>query len=793
MLFSYNWLKEYLEGVLPAEDLSERLTMSGTEIESVQRVGAAFTNVVTAEILTCEKHPNADKLSLCQVKTGSEELSIVCGAKNMKPGDKVALAMIGAELPGGFKIKKSKIRGVESHGMMCSEVELGLKDTSEGIMILPPETPLGVDYGTILGSDYMMTAGITPNRADLLSIRGIAREASAVTGAKFIDKSFPVVEDGRPIGETASVAIDEGAPCARYSARVVEGVKIGPSPDDIKTRLEAHGIRSINNVVDVTNLVLLELGQPLHAFDLDKLNGKKIIVRLAGEGERIETIDAKERTLGASMLVIADAAAPVAVAGVMGGKGSEVSDATVNILLESAWFEPSAVRRASKMLGLSTDSSYRFERGVDIEGTVRALDMAAGLIAKLAGGKVANGVIDIYQKKAAPAPIDFRLKRAQDILSVDIGEKEVLDIFGRLGISTKVKGPGVIEAIPPASRMDLTMEIDLIEEAARIFGYNNIPAKLPVAELAPGGPGELALLRKKIKNVLVGSGLTEVMNYSFISKDAFSLGAPQKEGVAIMNPLTEEQVIMRGSLLPSLLDNLKFNLSRKSEDVRIFEIAPVFMAGGKLPQETQMAAGLTYGSRYESGWSFPKETVDFFDMKGVLERLFESIGIENAAFEKGAHHLMHPGKTAVVKLAGRAAGAFGELHPELWGRYDIRKPAYIFELELGALLKAAGGPKRYSHLTKFPESERDVAFILGEDTPFRDISDSIKRIDAKHIEKVELFDVYYGGNIPPGKRSLAVRVTYRSREGTLTYQEVEDMHGKVVKELKDRFKAEIRE
>ena len=793
MLFSYDWIKEYLEGLPPAEELSERLTISGTEIESVKKTGAAFTNVVTAQVITCEKHPNADKLSVCQVKTGKEDLSIVCGAKNMKPGDKVVLAVAGAELPGGLKIKKSKIRGVESQGMMCSEVELGLKDTSEGIMILPQDTPLGVDYSTILGSDYMMEAGITPNRADLLSIRGIAREASAVTGARFTDKAFPVAENGRPIGETANVTIEGDAPCGRYSARVMENVSIAPSPDEIRNRLEAHGIRSINNVVDVTNLVLLELGQPLHAFDLDKLNGKNIIVRLAKPGERIETIDARERTLDASMLVIADGAVPVAVAGVMGGRGSEVSDTTVNILLESAWFEPSAVRRASKRLGLSTDSSYRFERGVDIEGTIRALDMAANLIAKLSGGTVAKGAIDIYPKKAAPAPIEFRVRRAGEILGVEIGEKELLDIFGRLGIAARAKAAGVIVATPPTARMDLVTEIDLIEEAARIFGYDNIPATLPVAKLAPGDPGELALLRKKIKGVLAGAGLTEVMNYSFVSRESFALGAPQKEGVAIMNPLTEEQVIMRGSILPSLLENLKYNLARKCEDARIFEIAPVFSAGQKLPEERQMVSGLIYGARYESGWSFPKETVDFFDAKGVVERLFEAIGIEKAAFEKGGHPLMHPGKTAVVKVAGRPAGHIGELHPELWARYDLRRPAYLFELDLGVLLKAAGAVRKYTQLPRFPESERDIAFISGEETPFRDISDSIKSIDAKLIEKVELFDVYYGGNIPPGKKSLAVRVTYRSREGTLTYQEVEDIHGKVTSELKHRFKADIRE
>jgi len=416
MLFSYNWLKEYLEGAPAPDELSDRLTMSGTEIESVTRTGAAFTNVITAQIISCEKHPNADKLSYCKVRTDKEELAIVCGAKNMKAGDKVALAVNGAELPGGLKIKKSKIRGVESQGMMCSEVELGLKDTSSGLMILPPDTPLGVDYSAILGSDYMMEAGITPNRGDILSIRGLAREAAAVTGARFIDKSFTVEEGGGPVEKAATVSVAPACPCRRYSARVIEGVKTGPSPDDIRARLEAHGIRAINNVVDITNLVLLETGQPLHAFDLDKLNGHRINVRFAAEGESIETIDGKTRSLDTSMLVIADSAVPVAIAGVMGGKATEVSEGTVRVLLESAWFEPSSVRMTSRKLGLSSDSSYRFERGVDIDGVAKALDMAANLILKLAGGAATKGTIDIRAVKAVPAEIDFRLKRAEELL-----------------------------------------------------------------------------------------------------------------------------------------------------------------------------------------------------------------------------------------------------------------------------------------------------------------------------------------------------------------------------------------
>ncbi|MBW7956969.1 MAG: phenylalanine--tRNA ligase subunit beta [Deltaproteobacteria bacterium] len=793
MLFSYNWLKEYLEGAPPARELAERLTMTGTEIESVTEIGAGFTNVVTAQVLECEKHPNADKLSLCKVRTDKEELSIVCGAKNMKPGDKVALALPGAELPGGFKIKKSKIRGVESQGMMCSEVELGLKDTSEGIMILPEDAPLGVDFRTILGADFMMEAGITPNRADLLSIRGMAREAAAVTGAAFKDKEFKVDEAGRPIGECASVSIEKDAPCRRYAARVVEGVQIGPSPDDIKARLEAHGVRSINNVVDVTNLVLLETGQPLHAFDLDKLNGAVINVRPAREGETIETIDGKTRNLDASMLVIADSKGPVALAGVMGGSGSEVTGSTKRILIESAWFEPSSVRRASRKHALSTESSYRFERGVDIEGVTRALDMAASLVLKLAGGQAAKGSIDIYPGKYAPAGITFRTERASRILGVGVRTEEALNILGRLGISARETSPGVISAAPPSYRMDLTTEIDLMEEVARIFGYNNIPTTLPIAAVSPGETGEPTALRRSIRSLLSGSGFTEVMNYSFISRDLFAMaGGEAVKGVELLNPLTEEQTVMRTGLIPSLLENMARNLAWKREDLRIFEIAPAFVPGDGLPGETWKIAGLLYGNRYEPGWSYPKDTVDFFDVKGVIERMLEGLGVEGARFEAAGHPLLHPGKTAALKISGKHAGILGELHPDLWGRYGLRKPAYVFELEIEPIEKSSGKGKKYRELPRFPESARDIAFILSEDVPFGDIYEAIRKIDLKTIETVELFDVYYGRNIPSGTRSLAVRVTYRSRERTLTDQEVEDTHGKVLKMLSERFKAEIR-
>ena len=793
MLFSYNWLKEYLEGVSAPSVLAEKLTMSGTEIESMKKTGADFTGVVTAQVLTIDKHPNADKLSLCRVKTGTEELSIVCGAKNMKPGDKVALATIGAELPGGFMIKRSKIRGVESEGMMCSEVELGLKDTSDGILILSQSTPLGVDFGALIGTDYMFEAGVTPNRADLLSIKGMAREAAAVTGAVFQDKDFPVDEGVDVIDGFASVEITPGAPCRRYAARVVEGVTIGPSPEAIRQRLEAHGIRPINNVVDVTNLVLLETGQPMHAFDLSKITGKKIIVRQAASGEKIETIDGKERALDDSMLVIADSVRPVAVAGVMGGKATEVTEATTAVLLESAWFDPSSVRRTSRKLGLSSDSSFRFERGVDMDGVLKALEMAAHLINKLSGGWVARGVIDIYPVKFQPHHIDFRVKRATDVLGAQISSQEILGIFRKLRINAEPSASGVISAIAPSYRMDIKTETDLVEEVARVYGYDKIPTTLPVARLIPGQPGRLSSIRRLSKALLTASGFMEVINYSFVSKDSFFVTGPAgKKGVSLINPLTEDQSVMRDSLVPSLLDNLKYNLARKTEDVRIFEFAPVFLEAERLPQEKWKVSGLLYGQRFEPGWSFPRDWVDFFDAKGAVEKLLEKLGIENVEFAPAEHELLHPGKSALLKAGGKAAGFVGELHPELWEKYGLKKPAYVFELDVDALLDVFGKPKKYSQLPRFPESARDIAFVVDEGAPFAEILRTVQKLDTKLIDKVELFDVYYGGNIPQGSRSLAVRVTYRSMERTLTAQEVDDIHSKVVKELAERFKAQIR-
>ena len=803
MLLSYNWLKEYIDGLPSARKLADALTMSGTEVETITERGRDITGVVTARVLSCEPHPNADRLQLCRVSTDAEEFSIVCGARNMKPGDCVALALVGAVLPGDFRIKRSKIRGVESFGMMCSEVELGLAEESAGIMILPEDTPLGVDIRVALGlDDAMMEVGVTPNRADLLSVRGMAREISAVTGLPVKAKAVNVVEGRRPADELVSISVEQDSACRRYAARVIENVKVAPSPEWLAKRLEAHSISPINNVVDVTNYILLELGQPMHAFDLDRVEGAQINARCAAPGESIVTIDGKKRELDTEMLVIADATGPVALAGVMGGRESEVSDATTTVLLESAWFAPSSVRRTARKTGLSSESSYRFERGVDMGAVTEALDAAAVMIKELAGGDIAAGVIDIYPEELATSSIKLRTGRTAAMLGVALDNALAAGLLERLGMAVEEAGEGALMVTPPSYRVDIGTEIDLVEEVARLFGYDNIPTTMPIARITPGEPGIRTRLRRKVSSLLASEGFFEAMNYSFVSRDMFSMtGAGSGEGVAILNPLSEEQVLMRGSIVPSLLETLRRNMLRKNEDVRIFELAPVFtpVAGEKLPSERWTLSALMHGRRWGldgRSWSFTKDQLDFFDMKGVVEKLFDALGGEGdlkvAPLQGDGLSTFHPGKSAAVFFAGEAAGAFGQLHPDLAARFDIKTPVFAFELDADRLSGFYGRERSYAALPRFPESTRDVAFIADEKVQYADLISSIVLLNAKLIEKVELFDVYYGGNIPAGKRSVALRIVYRSKDGTLTHPEVEGAHAAVCEMLEKKFDVEIR-
>lgn len=797
MLFSYNWLKEYTDTSMPPGELAEKLTMSGIEVEAVTPAPSPISGVVTAQIVKIEEHPAADKLVVCEVKTDTEAHRIVCGARNMKAGDRVALALAGAKLPGGVRIKKTKIRGITSGGMMCSEVELALAESSEGIMILPDDTPLGVDINEHLGlTDTLLDVAVLPNRADILSTRGLAREIGAVTGERFLDKDFREQECGGPVEKTATITIEAPELCRRYTAMVIASVMVGPSPEWMKRRLEAMGIRSINNVVDVTNYVMLETGQPLHAFDLERLEERTIRVRTAEKGEAIETIDGISRKLDEGMLVIADQNDPIAVAGVMGGSGSAVQVSTKNILLESAWFEPTSVRRTSRKLGLSSDSSYRFERGVDIEGVKKALGFAAGLLAEHSGGNVIEGAIDVYPSKFEPKSVRFRTQRAASILGIELDEGRVKEIFKRLGIGFKAaKEKGVFDCTAPSFRMDINREEDLVEEVARLVGYDTVPAVLPPGSGAPAKTETSLLVKKALRELLIGSGFLEVINYSFVSAPMFAITAPEdKTGVTLINPLTEEQSVMRESLVPSLVETLRWNLARKNEDIRIFELRPVFIPRDGAPEERWKVGGLMYGPRWAEGWNVPGEGLDFYDVKGVVERLLEGLALEGYADVKAgtSAQSLHPGHSARLVLKGSEAGFFGQLHPDICRRFELKTPAFVFELDVSSMVALTGGAKFYSAVTRYPESARDIAFVIDEGVPYGEILGSIRALDTKFIENVMLFDVYYGGNIPAGRRSMALRVVYRSSERTLKHEEVEEMHSRVAKTIEERFGAEIR-
>ncbi|MBI5233495.1 MAG: phenylalanine--tRNA ligase subunit beta, partial [Deltaproteobacteria bacterium] len=653
MIFSLNWLNEFVKVTLSADDLGARLTMAGVEVESLRKSGIASGGVVTAMVVSIKKHPNADRLSLCEVEDGTQSYSVVCGATNMKSGDRAFLAMPGAELAQGIKIKKSKIRDVVSEGMLCSKAELGLAEESDGIMILPEDVPLGKAIGDIMGGpDCLMDVSITPNRPDLMSIRGLAREISALLGLRFEDKVISINEGNSLIERTVSIQVEDMGLCKRYMARVVEDVHIASSPLWMQTRLEAAGIRPVNNVVDITNYVMFETGQPLHAFDLDKIEGSALTVRQAKDKESIIAIDGKERLLEKDMLVIADNKGPQAIAGVMGGNRTEITNGAKRVLIEAACFAPSAVRNVSKRLGLITESSLRFSRGIDIEAVPLALDMSTGLIAHLTGGVAAKGAIDLYAERHGEDTVTLKTERLCSLTGVRYTEDEAKSILDRLFIKTTMD-KGAITAEIPSFRSDIKEDVDLIEEIARLSGYDNIPATMPRATLCGGQKPASAALKQRTREMLADRGFFEVLNYSFVSRREFGLiGNGERKDILIQNPLSEEQAYMRDSLIPSLLGTLVLNLSRKTNDVRIFEIAPVYIKTDKGIHEEWICAGLMHGKRWGENWSAPKDVLDFYDVKGVVCELAWALGIGKEALvtERCALAHYHPARAATFAI-----------------------------------------------------------------------------------------------------------------------------------------------
>lgn len=801
MNVTYNWLKEFVDFDLTPEQLADMLTMLGLEVEGMNTLGSGMDDIVVARVESREQHPNADKLSLCKVNSGSELLDVVCGAQNFAAGDTVALARIGAVLPGEFKIKKSKIRGQESFGMLCSEKELGLAEESSGIMILPPSLELGQPLFQALGlKDTLYEIGLTPNRADCLSAIGIAREIAAKLGTKLIPPSVTVAEGDDQVENRISVTVEDGELCPRYAARHISGCRIAPSPDWLVKRLDAVGIRSINNVVDVTNLVMMELGQPLHAFDCDQLAGQCIVVRRAAQGELFTTLDGQERALTCNDLVICDAERPVALAGVMGGLNSEISPETTTVLLESACFKPASIRTTSKRLGLHTESSHRFERGIDVEGVTFALDRAASLIVQLAGGTVSRGALDVYPGRVEPVAITLRPQRANALIGISLPTEEIVSILTNLQFSVRTLADGNLEVLSPSYRVDIEREIDLVEEIARLNGFDRIPTSMPLARVGSDRPTLHQSLQRSVRDTLVSLGMHEIINYSFTDPGAadrllLSADDPRRAVISLANPLVEEQSVMRTSLLPGLLETVSRNSKFRSLDLRFFEMRRVYLprAGEEMPQEPiRIAAALT-GSREREGWCHGVEAVDFYDAKGIVENILAMLLIEGVKWVTDTPEpYYHPGKSCSILVGKERIGTLGEIHPAVQEAFDLDRPVYCFELDFEKLVTCCRGKAAIVVPSRFPDSTRDMALLVPEEVPAERIIDCVKGVKAREIEQVEIFDVYRGSGIPDGFKSIAIRIRYRSFERTLLDEEIAAIHAKVRDSLVNKVNVSIR-
>ena len=807
MNVTLNWLKNYIDFELSPSELANRLTMLGIEVESVKQLGAELEGVVVGSVGSIKPHPNADKLVLCQVDIGeTEELQIVCGAPNVREGMLAPVATIGATLPIGLTIQRAKLRGETSYGMLCSEKELGLSEDAAGLMELPTDTPLGTAISEALGlDDVVFELEITPNRPDCLSLIGVAREIRAETGNALKLPQVDFNEDETDIREITSVTIEAPDLCPRYAARVIRGVQVGQSPAWLQHRLESLGVGVINNIVDITNFVLMEYGQPLHAFDYHKLAENRIVVRRAAVGENITTLDEIDRELTSDMLVIADAEKPVALAGVMGGYDSEITETTADVLLESAYFNPSSIRATAKASGISTEASYRFERGAD-PGAVRvALDRAAQLIAELAGGTICKGVVDVYPGQQPLTEIQLRPERVNFILGTTLDTSEMVRILSDLGFDVKVNGTenyqageetSPLQVTVPTFRSDITREIDLIEEIARVYGYDNIPTTLPKGDIPVPAPNPSTAVRKHIKHFLLAAGMMEAINYSFcdptcFDKIRFAADHPLRDVLKLQNPLSPEMSVLRTTLLPSLLENAQHNRNHQIDTIALFEIGSVFIRKGT-EKEPERVTGILAGQVGDGVYSNPYREPDFYDIKGLVEGILEVCRIVDYTLEKTDAPTFHPGRNAAVLSSNRQMGIFGEAHPEVLENYDLPYKAYLFDFDMEALVDAAIFAKRFEPIPVYPKVERDLAIVVDKEILSDMPTGLIYATGGELVESVRLFDVYEGEQVPEGKKSLAYAITYHSATETLTDKAVNALHEKVVKHLNQELGAELR-
>jgi phenylalanyl-tRNA synthetase beta chain len=808
MKVTLNWLKQYVDFNWSPEELTERLTLLGLEVEGVQKISGAFDGIVVAQILTRDPVPGSDKLSVCKVADGKGERTIICGAQNHQPGDKVPLILPNFALPlkpgdkEPFVIKERKVFGITSQGMMCSPQELGLPDKVDGLLILPADAPVGKPFGEYLGrsgGDVVYDLEVTPNRPDLNSIIGIAREIAAVTGNPLKVPEIKLASSGGKTADLISVNIEDAEFCPRYTARVIKGVKIGPSPDWLRSTLEKVGIRSISNVVDVTNYVMLEIGQPLHAFDYHLIakgkDGKPtIVIRRAGDKEKFKTLDNQERTLTSEMLLIADEQKGIALAGVMGGANTEINDRTVDVLIESAYFAPVNIRRTSKQLGLRSESSYRFERGADIGICDWASQRAAQLILETAGGLLAEGVVDVYPKLAEPKEITLHFSKTKDLLGIGISHSDQVSFLTKLGLAVTEQSPGVCTFKIPSWRVDLKREVDLIEDIERLHGVEKTPATPPRGAIGANAFDSVYDQIAEARRILTGLGLNEAQGQTLVSSAEF--GIRSAEYVLLANPLSSDMDVLRPSLLPGLIHSLRHNVSRKNYDVALFEIGRVFTGQNGVTKEERRVAIAITGQRSPDFWSGEERDPKFgaFDLKGAVEEFLEHFGVRGVTFTRRAETTAMFLESATVALGGKLPlGELGQLSPALAKKYDLRDAVFLAELNFDQLLARRNPAKSFKPLPQFPAIRRDVAMLVPEATTHEAVLQTVKKTKPANLEAVELFDVFHGKGISEGQKSLAYAFTYRSPEKTLTDAEVNAAHMKIVEALKQSLGATVRE
>jgi phenylalanyl-tRNA synthetase beta chain len=797
---SLRWLKEYVDISIPLEELCEKLTMAGLEVGRVEALGGSWNNILVGEVVDVNVHPNADRLKLVTVDLAKQRTTVVCGAPNVAVGNKVAFAQVGAKLIDGHsgevvQLKPAKIRGVVSEGMICSEKELGISDSHEGIMILSPEAAIGTPLTEYLG-DAILDLDITPNRPDCLSVVGIAREIAALTGSKLHIPEVYYRELGRAIDSSVSVEIIDPDLCPRYCASLLIGVKVAESPQWLQQRLLACGMRPINNIVDVTNYVMLEYGQPLHAFDCNEIRGKQIIVRRARNAEIIATLDGVERTLNPNILVIADKERAIAVAGLMGGADTEVTENTTMVLIESANFDQAVIHRGGIELRLSSEASLRFEKGLSRDLPLIALKRATQLMAELAGGEIAKGIIDVYPGKHRRESISLAVVDIKRLLGVELKVNEITNTLELLGFSCgQAETKSKIQVEVPWWRTDVNCTADLTEEIARIIGYDSIPTTMLSSQLPRHEPAPMLSLKKQLRSILVSCGFQEVLTYSLTNLEALYRLSPQLDLIGptpmkVANPMSREQEYLRTTLRAGMLSVLARNERYKEDGIRLFEIGKVFLPRERdLPQEKEMLCVVLSGSQRELSWRSKDEPVDFFVAKGVLETVLSRLGLV-MSFETGEDESLYPGRIANVVIGTENLGVVGELHPKVSDVFEFSDTVYLIEVDLDKLLSFATALKKYQPIPRYPSTSRDIALLVDEQITYKQICDIIQNFSL--VSSVALFDLYVGEQVPAGKKSLAFRIIYQSPARTLTDNEVDKVQQQIINKLQRDLKVSLR-